>query len=284
MDALVSIIGATAPLDSVNSVALENFVKSRQQFKHSTRTLEIGHLRTFFNYLQMHDYIAKNPMSTLRFKRGQTKMKTPLTLDQQDALIAACDRFGHWIKDPREKAFAICRAKALILTMLSTGFREGDIARMRASMIEASGHITINQAKIHDGDSEVRLQIHPDALRALTDLGTEYQDYYFWNGRSASRTLENRIWEIVKSVGKLAGIDTHPHQLRHTFACRLLENGTDMRTVQKLMGHASIVTTERNYAKFVPSHQKLLDAATGRLNLRSKTRRESRIHAIAGAR
>jgi integrase/recombinase XerD len=202
-------------------------------------------------------------------------------MEQQEALLDAVDGFGRFIKSPEEKAFAIKRARALILLLLTTGIREGDAARLRKSTIDPDGYIYFDQGKT---DDDVRLHVHADTLAALAELPFSFApDYYFWNGKE-TRTTENTIGDIVKGVGKLAGIDTHPHQLRHTFACRLLEKGADLRTVQKLMGHASIGTTERNYGKFVNSHRTLLDAATGSLELRRKPAGKAGIHAVTRAR
>ncbi len=292
-DALVKHFGADTLVRSIDGPGIEGFIASRKEYAQSTRTLEIGHLRTFFNYLHSLGYIEVNPMSKMRFKRGQRKLKTPLTIDQQEALIAACDKFGRWIEslnqaDPEIRRaqevlrdYAIKRARALVLTILATGFREGDVGMLRASMIDSRGYIIVNQGKTEEA---VRLRIHPEAIKALNALPKQFEDYFFWNGRCGHRTLTNMIWEVVKGVGKIAGIDTHPHQLRHTFACRLLENGAELRTVQLLMGHASIQTTERNYGKFVLSHQTLLDSATGGLTLkpRAKPGRNSGIHAVTG--
>jgi integrase len=75
----------------------------------------------------------------------------------------------------------------------------------------------------------------------------------------------------------IAGIEGHPHRFRDTFSVRLLEGRENLRTVQLLLGHTSIRTTEKHYAPWVQSVQRILDAATAKLDFvgRKKLRRAS---------
>ncbi len=70
----------------------------------------------------------------------------------------------------------------------------------------------------------------------------------------------------VFRVLKVPNVKGHPHRFRDTFSVRLLEQGEDLRTVQLLLGHTSIRTTEKHYAPFVQSFQRILDAATAKLD------------------
>jgi site-specific recombinase XerD len=90
---------------------------------------------------------------------------------------------------------------------------------------------------------------------------------FFWAADTVGNAARAAIIrDVVKRLGELAGVHAHPHRFRDTFASKLLEHGADLRTVQLLLGHHSIKTTEKSYAHFVSAQQRLLDAATARLH------------------
>ena len=91
-------------------------------------------------------------------------------------------------------------------------------------------------------------------------------EYFFWNGKSKLATAVGNARRTISRVLATAGVQGHPHRFRDTFSVRLLEQGEDLRTVQLLLGHQSIKTTEKHYAPFVRSFQKILDAATAKLD------------------
>ena len=90
--------------------------------------------------------------------------------------------------------------------------------------------------------------------------------YFFWNGESKLYTAIGNTRRTVTRILTTAGIEGHPHRFRDTFSVSLLEKGEDLRTVQLLLGHTSIRTTEKHYAPFVDSFQRILDAATAKLD------------------
>ena len=100
------------------------------------------------------------------------------------------------------------------------------------------------------------------AVEALQALPVESERYFFWNGVSKLSTCVGSARKTIARVCSLAGVDGHPHRFRDSFSVRLLELGNDLRTVQLLLGHTSMKTTEKHYAPFVESFQRHLDAAT----------------------
>jgi site-specific recombinase XerD len=121
----------------------------------------------------------------------------------------------------------------------------------------------------------VRLKVllHADAARALRSLPAPGGNpaYFFWSGHGDVDDCSKSLWLTVSRVGKVAEIAAHPHRFRDTFAVELLTNGADIRTVQQLLGHASLRTTELHYAHFVAAHQELLDRAAQTLDFTERT-------------
>jgi len=91
-------------------------------------------------------------------------------------------------------------------------------------------------------------------------------EYFFWNGTSAPSTAIGLARRTISRLLVNAGVEGHPHRFRDTFSVGLLEKGEDLRTVQLLLGHTSIKTTEKHYAPYVESFQRILDAATAKLD------------------
>ena len=75
----------------------------------------------------------------------------------------------------------------------------------------------------------------------------------------------------MQRLGAIAKVKAQPHRFRDTFAVELLTNGVDIRSVQLLLGHKSVRTTEKHYADFVAAHQALLDSAVSTMNFQAKT-------------
>jgi site-specific recombinase XerD len=87
-------------------------------------------------------------------------------------------------------------------------------------------------------------------------------NYFFWTGESLSGSVSSHYDKIYRKVFQHAGIETNgqlSHRFRHTFAVELLEAGVDIRKVSKALGHSSVTTTERYYAKWNKAQQDLLD-------------------------
>lgn len=110
------------------------------------------------------------------------------------------------------------------------------------------------------------------AFDALHGCPKESERYFFWNGTCDLQTAIKSARRSIDSVLSLAGItDGHPHRFRDTFAVELLLNGAELRTVQLLLGHTSIRTTEKHYAPYVQSMQRALDAAVSTLDFHSSS-------------
>lgn len=254
----------TFPDMPVGHVAAAHVAEWRagRKVKASTQRKELEHLRFFFRWCISRKLIESNPADGVRPPRVDSRPTMPYTQEEIEKLLAACDRLSS--DNPAETGYIRRRARAIILLLLYSGLRRSDAAVLRRSALAGEhNHLTLRTEK-----TGVPLRVHLPAAVAdeLRRLPASNPEFFFWSGRGKPATVIGNLWRTVQRVGKLAELHATPHRFRDTFACRLLENGADIRTVQKLLGHTSVRTTEKHYAPWVESHQRLLDAATATLD------------------
>ncbi len=170
-----------------------------------------------------------------------------LTEEEAEAILRVPDR-----RTPQGK-----RDYAILLTLLTTGLRKAEICGLKIGNIKTYRNQPIVDL-IGKGKKFRRIPLHGDTLVAIKDYlkstgnGTDPDHSLFQtlgkHGPYEERPLTPKAVDcLIKSVSKKALIQKriHPHVIRHTFATTLLDNGNDLRTVQALMGHSHIRTTER---------------------------------------
>lgn len=227
-----------ASFDDLQNFVFETF-KSISSAKTQARLLSSIH--SFYRFLLYHQYIQQDPSELLEMPRIEKKLPEVLTLDEIDAMIAQIDMSkaeGH-------------RNRAIIEMLYGSGLRVSELTELKLSNIyRKEGYMRI----IGKGNKQRLVPISPEADkqlgywledRAKLDIKPEAVDIAFLNhyGRQLTRAM---IFTIVKQLAKAAEIrkTISPHTLRHSFATHLLQNGADLRIIQQLLGHESIVTTE----------------------------------------
>ncbi|MFC2107711.1 site-specific tyrosine recombinase XerD [Bacteroidota bacterium] len=213
----------------------------------------ISGLKSFFKYLLLENIISKNPAELLESPRFARILPDTLSLEEIDKIIAAIDLSkteGH-------------RNKAILETLYSCGLRVSELVNMQISNLYfKDGFIKITGK----GDKERLVPIGREAIRFIKYYMENYrshleiqkgeEDYVFLNNRG-KRLTRIMIFIIVKGLAEKAGIrkKISPHTFRHSFATHLVERGADLRAVQEMLGHESIITTEiythldRNYLR-----------------------------------
>lgn len=226
-----------------------------------TQRKELEHLRFFFNWCRTRKLISENPAAAIKPPRVEQRITMPYSQDEVTRLLAACDQI--FSDNPAETGYIRRRARCFVLLLLYSGLRRGDAAVLRRSALGADGRLTLRTEK-----TGVRLQVQlPEAVAGeLSRLPADNPEYFFWSGRSKPATVIGNLWRTVNRLGAIAEVHAHPHRFRDTFACRLLEKGADIRSVQKLLGHTSVRTTEKHYGPWIEAHQKLLDVAAAKLD------------------
>lgn len=227
-----------ATFDDLQAFVFDTF-KDITSAKTQARLLSSIH--SFYRFLLYHHYIEQDPSELLEMPRVEKKLPEVLSLEEIDAMIACIDMSkpeGH-------------RNRAIIEMLYGSGLRVSELTDLRLSNIyRQEGYMRI----LGKGSKQRLVPISPVADEQLgywlqdrnaLDIKPESIDIVFLNhyGRQLTRAM---IFTIVKRLAQAAGITKtiSPHTLRHSFATHLLQNGADLRIIQQLLGHESIVTTE----------------------------------------
>ncbi len=227
-----------ATFDDLQAFVFETF-KGIKSAKTQARLLSSIH--SFYRFLLYHRYIEQDPSELLEMPRVEKHLPEVLSLEEIDAMIAQIDMSkpeGH-------------RNRAIIEMLYGSGLRVSELTELRLSNIyRKEGYMRI----LGKGSKQRLVPISPVADeqfgywlkdRSQLDIKPEASDIAFLNhyGRQLTRAM---IFTIVKRLAEAAGIrkTISPHTLRHSFATHLLQNGADLRIIQQLLGHESIVTTE----------------------------------------
>lgn len=202
----------------------------------------ISGLRSFFNYLVFEDYRESNPLDLIETPKIGRKLPDTLSLDDINGLIAAID-----LGKPEGE-----RNRAILETLYSCGLRVSELINLKLSdLFFEEGFIKVTGK----GDKQRFVPIVPSTqkfiniyrkqIRPLLPIQTGHEDFLFLNrrGRQLTRAM---IFTIIKQLAEKISLNKSisPHTFRHSFATHLLQNNADLRSIQLLLGHESITTTE----------------------------------------
>jgi integrase/recombinase XerD len=197
--------------------------------------------RGFFRWLVAEGVLQVDPTAHLDPPRTWRTLPSVLSTEEVDALLAAPDR---------ETATGL-RDAAMLEVLYATGLRVSELLGLRladlhldASYLRCLGKGSKERVVPLGGEAEGMLQAYLATARPEL-LDGKRTPVLFVNRRGTPLTRQG-FWKIIKNYGRRAGIRTSlsPHTVRHSFATHLLENGADLRSVQAMLGHADISTTQ----------------------------------------
>ena len=202
----------------------------------------ISGLKSFFGYLIFEDYRLDSPLELVETPKAGRKLPDILSVDEIDSLITAIDLTSNEGE----------RNRAMIETVYGCGLRVSELVSLKISdLYFDEGFIKITGK----GDKErfvpigkaaqKYIQIYKDNMRVHLNIKKEFGDTLFLN-RRGSQLTRAMIFTIIRDLaGKIElNKKISPHTFRHSFATHLLENGADLRSIQLMLGHESITTTE----------------------------------------
>ncbi|WP_163339598.1 tyrosine recombinase XerC [Desulfopila sp. IMCC35008] len=233
----------------VSSTDVRGFVVSLHG-KNSGATVgrKLSALRSFFRYLQRHKLMTGDPLAGVVGPRVGRSIPVFLTVDETFALLEA----------PDERDTFKLRDRALLELLYSTGMRVSELVSRDFADLDFEEEVLRVRGK---GNKERIVPVGRPAVEALNKYLPQRRqlleqraargkkadtDALFLNNRG-SRLTTRSVERFVRAYGERAGITqiVTPHALRHSFATHLLEMGADLRSVQELLGHASLSTTQR---------------------------------------
>lgn len=239
-------------LDKYNtSVAPENIEREQlQEFiyrisdnisKRSQARLISG-LRSFFDYLIFENYRKDNPMHLIDLPKIGRKLPYTLSVKEIDAIISEID-----LSLPQGE-----RNRAMLELLYGCGLRVSELVNMQLSdLFFDEGFIRVNgkgnkQRFVPIGRQTIKyINLYIKEVRPHIPVKKGFEDTLFLNRRGRMLT-RNMVFIIIKELAEKARLykTVSPHSFRHSFATHLLENGADLRSIQQMLGHESITTTE----------------------------------------
>ncbi len=202
----------------------------------------ISGLKSFFSYLIFEDYRMNNPMELIEAPRVGRKLPDTLSLEDIDNLIAAVD-----LSKPEGE-----RNRAMLETLYGCGLRVSEITSLKISdlffdegFIKITGKGNKQRFVPIAKSTQKYIELYKNSIRTHLDIVKGFEDTLFLNRRGKQLTRA-MVFTIVKELAVKINLSKtiSPHTLRHSFATHLLENGADLRSIQMMLGHESITTTE----------------------------------------
>lgn len=202
----------------------------------------ISGIKAFFKYLVLEDVIREDPTELLEAPRLSRKLPTVLSIEEVNSIISEIDLS----KNEGQ------RNKAMLETLYGSGLRVSELVSLKHShLMVDEGFVRVigkgNKERLVPigGEARKQIKIYIEHFRNHMLIQKEGEDVLFLNrrGRPLSRVM---VFNIIKDLCRKAGIkkNVSPHTFRHSFATHLVEGGADLRAVQEMLGHESIITTE----------------------------------------
>jgi integrase/recombinase XerD len=232
---LLTVYFGNIDISKISTLQLKDYLaESSNSLKPSSLSHRIRFLRSLFRWLHEEGFIELNPASKIKEPRVGKRIPKFLTEREIEYLRDACF-------SPMEKA--------LFEFMFSTGCRIGEIVTLDRNSINWGSQSAIVRGK-GDKEREVYFNIRDIWLKKYLDTRYDNDPAIFVTERSPHRMSIAQMRYIIKRISKRAGINKtiHPHQLRHSYATHLLNNGAPLEVIQSLLGHEKSETT-RIYAE-----------------------------------
>ena len=198
----------------------------------------ISSIKGFSRYLLLERLRKEDPTELLESPRLWQRLPKALPVEDMKKLLNEKPRKGFHVRDT-----------AMFALMYSSGLRVSELISLKVEEVNFQGGFLLIKGK---GSKERAVPVNEKSLKMLRGymenlrpkfLKGRHSEFIFLTGRGRPMTRQ-RLWQALKSQAGRAGLDMSPHVLRHSFATHMLEGGADLRSLQKMLGHSDISTTQ----------------------------------------
>jgi len=230
-------------IQEIGKFHVRGFLLSLRKRGLSTRTIvrNLVVIRTFFRFLAQEGILGANPIENLESPKVEKNLPEILTLREIEQLLERPD-----LRTPLGK-----RDRAMLEMLYATGMRVSELTQLPTHQVSLEGGYVLLYGK---GSKERIVPIGSEAIRWVLlylkesrgVLAKGKESPFLFINRSGKPMSRQRFWKSLKDYARKAGLRKRitPHLLRHSFASHLLEGGADLRSVQMMLGHADISTTQ----------------------------------------
>lgn len=240
-------------IKKVNATNLTSYVMymEKNNFSAATISRNIASLKAFYHYLVKEGIVDTDAALELHAPKIEKKIPEILSMDEVVKLL----------EQPSGDSAKEIRDKAMLELLYATGIRVTELITLKTSDV----NLNMGYINCKDSNKERVIPFGNEARKALSKYISETREImvadpdspYLFANCSGQPMSRQGFWKLIKYYAKKAGItaDITPHTLRHSFAAHLVENGADLRSVQEMLGHSDISTTQI-YAHMNHSHIK----------------------------
>jgi integrase/recombinase XerC len=245
----------------VDTTQVKSFLSylSTQNYSKSTIARKLATLRSFYKFCMRRSFISTHPLATIRTPKQEKRLPKYLELDQINRLLST----------PDVSTLLGARDRAILEVLFSTGVRVSELVDLNYVDVDVTSQVIRIRGK---GKKQRTVPVGPTALAALRHYlelrhsdprsASFDQEALFVNKhgqRLSTRSVRRKLDKYLTEAGLDPSIS--PHTLRHSFATHMLNNGADLRSVQELLGHQSLSTTQVYTHLSTPRLKAVYDAA-----------------------
>lgn len=228
-------------VSAVEEKHLKEFIHSLEEnFKTATISRNIASIKAFYHFLQKEKLVSEDISEKLQAPKIEKRLPGIISMEEVSCLLSQPS--GNTPKELRDKA--------MLELLYATGIRVTELITLQVFDV----NLKLGQLVCHDGSRKRVIPFGQKAKRALVQylqnarpalLREEDSGVLFVNCTGSPMSRQG-FWKLVKGYAKKAGIQEEitPHTLRHSFAAHLVENGADLKSVQEMLGHSDISTTQ----------------------------------------
>ena len=227
----------------VNTVRAYLAFLNEKQYSRATVARKLGTLRSFYKFLVKRNRISSNPLTAVRTPKQEKKLPRFLEYEEVKKLLET-PPMDNWLG---------ARDRAILETLYSTGIRVSELVALNMDDVDFLGEVVRVRGK---GKKERIAPISSSALQVIqhcmefrnkrAQSNSNFDSKVLFVNKHGGRLSTRSVRRKMDKYLKMAGLDPEisPHTLRHSFATHMLNNGADLRSVQELLGHQSLSTTQ----------------------------------------